>query len=1145
MCTSLPPIRYATLAILLFSTCLLHAQADKGLKMLNKGQFEQAMTEFRKVPADPEETVIALYGMASVYRDTAYGGFQIDTAYYYAESAHAAYRKLSSKEKERLDGDLDPKVSALKNQVIGQALKAAEKLNTLEAYDHFLTVYSKAPESRLGRAREKWNTQLTQRLNAATTWQDFSSLYSRFGTTIAAQNPQEAVQIEQKLFNLYLAENGLDQFPQFARQFPQHPYVKDNIQTRFETVKQTGDPAAYDKFIAAYPASNPFVPPAIDGLCETVIKKGELKACENFLKKYPKHPRKNEVWLAYYEAYKQQNNFEKAAIERFKAQYQAFPYPDMVQADIKASTDLLYANTMKKGTQTQAIDFIKQYPDYPRLDSMWLRYYTLYKAEKGDLTGLERFGQTHPNFPHKAIFNKDKAKALDAHVEKVLAGKDVSLYRSLVENYSNYTNINKVWRGYFQLLTAQAEDAAELESFKQRYPKFPFPKELDAAIAAQKKIDLEKAYKTLDESSTTTDYLDFVKAFPTSPYRSEIEKSLSTRLTASGNAEEIGRFLEVFPKSTYRPALLKRLYPLATADGSLNSIMAFENAYPDFPDKAKIADDKKLAGFDIDKYSPELKPAFVSFIKTNAPREIACQALRKILASDMRANEWDKAYQEALTFQDAFGEDSECYNQLLASLAPPDGSIKPESVGATINSAGSESAPVFTVDGSTLFFCGKQREGSMGGEDIFVSTKTADGWTTPVLVENLNTIGGHEAPEGISADGNQMLLFSSGNLCISEKTTSGWSKPQALPSTINRLRWQADARITADGKAIIFASGASNSSGVDIYVSLLQPDGAWGPAQSLGPVINTAGVDRSPFLHPDMKTLYFSSDRPGGLGSLDIYLTKRLDNGWTNWSTPINLGRNINTNEHDYDFRVSTDGTTAYYTVYEGSTASGDIYLMPMPKAYKPQKVKTITGKLLDIDQRPIDAPLVWINLDSGDTIQITRPDPITGQFVATVPDKVKVGYYVAKDNYMPIAGYIDPTKETNAISVDKPMVLMTPEQMKENNVALPLNNLFFETAKFEIKPESYPELDRLVQWVQQYNLKINILGHTDNVGADQRNQSLSDNRANAVRDYLVSKGCPADHISAQGFGESQPVSTNDTDEGRAQNRRVEIKIAQ
>ncbi|MBK8703842.1 MAG: hypothetical protein IPN33_09580 [Saprospiraceae bacterium] len=169
----------------------------------------------------------------------------------------------------------------------------------------------------------------------------------------------------------------------------------------------------------------------------------------------------------------------------------------------------------------------------------------------------------------------------------------------------------------------------------------------------------------------------------------------------------------------------------------------------------------------------------------------------------MRTKEWDKAYQEALTFQDAFGEDSECYNQLLTSLAPPDGMLKPESVGATINSTGSESAPVFTVDGNTLFFCGKQREGSMGGEDIFVSTKTADGWTTPELVENLNTAGGHEAPEGISADGNQMLLFSSGNLCISEKTTSGWSQPQALPNTINRLRWQADARITADGKAII------------------------------------------------------------------------------------------------------------------------------------------------------------------------------------------------------------------------------------------------------------------------------------------------------------------------------------------------------
>lgn len=1145
MWNSLPPFRYAATAMLLFSVFLLHAQADKGLKMLGKGQYDQALVAFQAAAGNPDDQVKTLYGYASLFRDTAYSGFHIDSAYTYSEAAHAAYRKLSSKEKDKLDGDLDPKVSALKNQIIGQALKAAEKLNTLDAFNHFLTVYNKAPESRLNRAKEKWNALLNQRLESAANWQDYGSLYSNYGVTLAAHNPAELALIEKKLFNAYLTQNGLDQFPQFARQFPQHPYVKDNIQTRFETVKQSADISAYEKFIAAYPADNPFAGSAVDGLCETVIKKGDVKATEQFLKKYPKHPRKNEVWLAYYEAYKQQNNFDKAAIERFKTQYPAFPYRELLDADIKASTDLLYNNVMKKGDQAQALDFIRQYADYPKIDSMWLRYYSLYKAEKADLQRLERFGQQHPKFPHKALYNADKAKALNAHVEKVLAGKDVSLYRSLVENYPNYPDINKVWRGYYQLTLDQAESAGELEAFKQRYPKFPFAKELDAAISARKKKDMEQAYKTLGASSATSDYLEFVKTHPQNPYKTEIDKSLSNKLLTSGSAGEIEEFLEVFPKSTQRPALLKRLYPLATADGSLNSIIAFEKAYPDFPDKNKIAADKKQAGFDINKYNPELKPAFVEFVKNNAPREVACQALRKMIAQDIRSKNWDKAYEEALTFQKNFGEESECYNQLLYSLAPPDGSLKAESVSVNINTDGSESAPVFTVDGSKLFFCGKLREGNIGGEDIFVSEKTAEGWTTPILVENLNTATGHEAPEGVSADGNQMLLFSSGKLCISKKTTSGWSNPEPLPNTINRMRWQADARITADGKAIVFASGNSNSSMVDIFVSLLQPDGNWGPAQNLGPVINTPGIDRSPFLHPDMKTLYFSSDREGGLGGLDIYISKRLDNGWSNWSTPVNLGRNMNSAEHDYDFRVSTDGATAYYTVYGSTDATGDIFVMPMPKAYKPQKVKTISGKLLDIEQKPVDAPLVWIDLETGDTIQITRPDPVTGQFVATVPDKVKVGYYVSKGDFMPISGYIDPDREATAISVDKPMVMMTPEQMIANNVALPLNNLFFETAKYDIQSESYPELDRLAQWVQQYKLKINILGHTDNVGADQSNQTLSDNRAKAVRDYLIKKGCPADHISAQGFGESQPVNTNDTEEGRAQNRRVEIKVVQ
>lgn len=1144
MLPALPPSRiFAAFAFFLFFSFALSAQPDRGLKLLSKGQWDQAMAEFQKPSDDPEQQVIGLYGMASVYRDTGYSGYQLDTAYAYSERAYAAYRKLPSKNRGYLDNDLDPKVSTLKNQIATQAFKDAEKAGTFESYNHFLEFYTGAPEFRITKAREVWSGLLEQKRKELKTWQEAGQLLQKYGASIAQNGPDQFSQLHQQVFNGFFAANGLDKYPEFARQYPDNPFVKEKIKARLDSLATNGAVASYEKFIAEHPADNPFTLKAVDGLCDALIKSDDLRAQAKFISQNSKHPRVNEVWLAFYEGYKKQSNYDPAAIEQFGKRYPMFPYKDRIDADIKSGNDLTYREIMRNGNKKQSYDFIQKFPTYPKLDSMWLKYYQEYRKEDGSLKSLDQFATTYPSFPHPKVLKADQAKALDAHFAKLMTTTDVALYRQFVEKYPQYPEINKVWKKYFELYSANAEDASELEAFKSQYPKYPFPKDVDAAISAQQKKDMEKQHKSLQENGSSGQWIEFLEQYPTNPYKAEIEPVLAQKAMSGKSQADLEGFLKIYPKSKYRPEVLRKLYPIATKDGDLFSFQSFEKKYPDFPDKEKLKEDKSVASINLDKYNPNRRDEFEVFVRHNAPREVACRALYKLIETDLTIGEWDKAYKEAKMFESDFKGDCDCYNQLLTALEPPSGKYNPASISPSVNSEnGSESAAVMTIDGSTLYFCGKSREGNIGGEDIFVSRRNNTGWSTPELITDLSLASGHEAPEGISADGNRMLLFSSGKLCYSDKTTNGWSKPKTLPPSINRDLWQADARITADGKAILFSSGKRNSEGVDIFVSLLGPDSIWSEAINLGPVINTKGIDRSGFLHPDMKTLYFSSDRPGGLGGLDIYVSKRLDNSWTKWSTPVNLGRSFNTPQHDYDFKVTTDGTMGYYSIYGSISGVGDIYIVPLPEAYQPLKVKTVTGKLLDIDNRPIDAVIVWQNLETGDTIQITRPDPVTGAFVATVPDDVKVGYFAYKENFVAISGYVDPGQKAQ-VSADKPLIMVTPEQMKEKGIALPINNLFFETAKFKIKSESFPELKRLGNFVQQYDLVIEIAGHTDNVGSDDSNQLLSENRANAVRDYLVGIGCNPDNITAKGYGETQPVADNESDAGRAQNRRVEIRV--
>ena len=387
-------------------------------------------------------------------------------------------------------------------------------------------------------------------------------------------------------------------------------------------------------------------------------------------------------------------------------------------------------------------------------------------------------------------------------------------------------------------------------------------------------------------------------------------------------------------------------------------------------------------------------------------------------------------------------------------------SIHPQILPNTINTAiGEEYGPTLTIDDNTLYFVGLNRDDTNMSEDIFVSRrdKRTGEWSSAQIVPALSTPYRNEAPTSVSGDGKTMLLFVEGRMCFSQRGPYGWTEPRPLPSYLQLGNWQADAQISADGSVLLFAANypaeGEERASLNIFVSERDKQGRWGKPYSIGSLINTPGMERSPFLHPDMKTLYFSSDKEGTIGDLDVWVTRRLsDTCWTCWSEPENLGAQINTTGRDCWYKISTDGKTAYYAQKNGRRH--DIYSITLPED--------------------------------------KRPEPIT--------------------------------------------VLAA-------NEAVAINNLLFETGSDVIMPSSLPELKRIATFIATYGYKVRLAGHTDNVGQPEANKSLSQARAEAVKRQLVEYGCAAEDIKTFGYGDLKPVASNETEEGRAQNRRVEITL--
>ena len=471
--------------------------------------------------------------------------------------------------------------------------------------------------------------------------------------------------------------------------------------------------------------------------------------------------------------------------------------------------------------------------------------------------------------------------------------------------------------------------------------------------------------------------------------------------------------------------------------------------------------------------------------------------------------------------------------------------FKPVNMGPNINTANDEYLPVATADESMLIFTRKINN----NEDFYKSLKVNSKWDTATyLSDQINTPQYNEGAQSISQDG-KFLFFTGCNrpdgrgrcdIYIARKKGDDWAKPFDLSDPINTSGWESQPSISADGRTLYFVSNKKGGyGGYDIWKSKLTDKG-WGEPENLGPNINTAYNEQSPFIHPDDSTLYFGSNGWPGLGNKDLFVSRLGKDG--KWQKPENLGYPINTNGDENGLTLTAYGNYAFFASDNLNGYGGyDIYTFELPANLRPHIVTYVKGNVYDAKTKdPLEAAVEIIDLQSNLPVYQDYSNKDEGDFLATITSGKNYGLNISKSGYLfysenfSLIGY----KEQKPFHIK---ALLSPIEVGNKVI---LKNIFFDTNKFDIRDESKAELSKLIEFLNvNPTVHIEISGHTDNVGADQFNQTLSENRAKSVYEYLVTNGIAATRLVYKGYGKTQPIAPNTTDEEKAKNRRTEFMI--
>jgi len=504
--------------------------------------------------------------------------------------------------------------------------------------------------------------------------------------------------------------------------------------------------------------------------------------------------------------------------------------------------------------------------------------------------------------------------------------------------------------------------------------------------------------------------------------------------------------------------------------------------------------------------------------------------------------------------------------QLLAS------GILIEALDGNVNSDYSELNPLLSPDGKVLYFSRQNHPENIGGEldkeDIWYSELDSSGhWQ---LAKNMGTKFNNSGPnwvngiQAVTPDGKSAIMVlgnkydyknksgtvvkMTAGVSISSNVGGEWSRPVAL-NIINDYNFNEKANyfLTNNRQTLIMSVEREDSEGDrDLYVSFLKNDSTWTEPVNLGNVVNSAGEESAPFLASDDKTLYYSSKGFSGYGGSDIYVTRRLDDTWTNWSEPENLGPEINSPLEDLFFNIPAASEYAYYSKGISDTNT-DIFRVKLPIVRNPDPWVTVRGKIIDkTTGKPIGAKIIYERLPDGKEMGISQSNPETGEYEIRLPGGYLYGIRAEANGKMSESQNLDLRNVQSDKVIEHEDFDLLPIEVApvQENVTIVLNNVFFDFDKDVLKAESFPELDRVVKLMNEKStMQIEIAGHTDATGPDAYNLVLSERRAKSVMKYFVGNGITADRITIVYFGEGKPLETNESKEGRKKNRRVEFKI--
>ena len=1093
--------------LLLCTSGFLFGQSSY-LRLIEKGKYAKAEKKINKDIVKEPKDVGLNYALAVLFINRKYKGYNASKSYEYLIISNNLYANTIDEKEIKILNKIPINIIVFQNYtdtICKYALDDAIAENTVAVYEKYLDFYKNTPNNYKNTAIEKRD--------------------------IAA-------------YKIATATNTVESFQYFISKYPLANQIAGATSKRnslaFEIAQSADGVGDYKRFINKYPTATE-VKLAWLRIHELAFAEAEKENTANaykvFFNEYPQSKQYNNA----FKLFEEKQFFENTTTGNWES-YKLFRENYSNNTWINTAIDSVAQIGVRKNI-AKAIKYAVLHCPQGQRDDLISKYYSSISKD-GELSTLESFKKEFPYFCNNITsFSND--------YECAILARDIGLSSSMEKTSSN--------------------DDDELNKRLKR----------EGAKTGSIQISLLwNNYNDLDLHCIDPNGEEIFYAHPISRSNGELDVDMNASGPSSNQpVENIYWEKGTAPNGTYK--IILNYYAnhgcgAECLDPSKyfirikynNTIKEFRGSisYANPTGRNPNANSKVIYTFNFTnipfgdlELTPENTEKLITYIKRAGDKDLAFVALQRLISTDLSGKKWSDALVKINNLKSYFSE-SKKVNELIKIISKnTDDSIKIYPIVSINSIEGGEYSPIISADNKHIYFCGNLRNDNIGLEDIFYSYNDGLNWSSPLILPALSHPETNDAPMGISSDKTAIIQFLNGKLGVSNKTADGWSDIVYFPDNINTGNWSGDAMLTSDGNALIFSSvrptnfnysddlleeyHASNNYFSDIYISI-KSGTSWMPPINLGSNVNTIYSERSPFLHPDMKTLYFSSDGLGGLGKYDVFKTTRLaDSCWDCWSEPINLGKEINTEESDWGYKISTDGEKAYFAKKKSAAENEDIYWLSLPPHLRPDYVATVSGKLLDINNQPVSAEIRWEDLQTGKSVGQSKSDPSDGSFFIVLPLGRIYGYYIDRDEYFPLSNNLDLRTNNKPIKIESDINMVTFKQMLEEGTAVPVNNLFFEFGKYNLLPYSIPELKRIANIIKTNNLKVEIDGHTDNIGDDNNNQVLSEKRANSVKEFLVNEGCDVSLLTVVGFGKTKPVASNENEAGRAKNRRVEFKF--